>query len=43
MGSMVTGWIMKTAPKVLSGGVKVGAAVGQTLLTEFLKQYFGLT
>jgi hypothetical protein len=42
MGSGVWGWIKKTAPKVLSGGVKVGAAVGQTLLTEFLKQYFGL-
>lgn len=43
MGANVTGWIKKTAPKVLSGGVKVGIAIGQPLLTEFLKQYFGLT
>ena len=43
MGSNVMGWIRKTAPKVLSGGVKVGAAVGQTLLTEFLRQHFDLS
>jgi hypothetical protein len=43
MGANVTGWIKRTAPKVLSGGVKVGIAVGQPLLTEFLKQYFGLS
>jgi AbiTii len=43
MGANVIGWIKKTAPKVLSGGVKVGAGVGQALLTEFAKQYFGLT
>ncbi len=27
-GARVKGWIEKTAPKVLSGGVKIGAAVG---------------
>jgi hypothetical protein len=43
MGANVAGWIKKTAPKVISGGVKVGFAIGQPLLTEFLKQYFGLT
>lgn len=43
MGSGVKGWIARTAPKVLSGGVKIGAAVGQMLLTEYLKQYFGLS
>jgi len=42
-GSKVKEWIKKTAPKVLSGGVKIGAAVGQTLLLEYLKQYFGLS
>lgn len=42
MSSGVTEWIKKTAPKVVSGGVKVGAAVAQTLLTEYLKQYYGL-
>jgi hypothetical protein len=43
MGSSVEGWIKKTAPKVVSGGVKVAVAVGQTLLTEYMKQYFGMT
>jgi len=38
----VKDWVKKTAPKVLSGGVKIGASVGQTLLLEYLKQYFGL-
>jgi len=42
MGSKVKGWIAKTAPKVLSGGVKIGASVGQGLLLEYLKQYYGL-
>jgi len=42
MGTKVKGWIAKTAPKVLSGGVKIGAAIGQSLLTEYLKQYCGL-
>ncbi len=40
-GARVKGWIEKTAPKVLSGGVKIGAAVGQALLLEYLKQYCG--
>jgi hypothetical protein len=42
LGSKVKDWITKTAPKVLSGGVKIGATVGQTLLLEYLKQYYGL-
>ncbi len=42
MGSKVKGWIGKVAPRVLSGGVKIGAVVGQTLLVEYLKQYCGL-
>lgn len=42
LGSKVKDWITKIAPKVLSGGVKIGAAVGQTLLLEYLKQYCGL-
>jgi hypothetical protein len=28
--------------KVLSSGVKIGATIGQTLLLEYLKQYYGL-
>jgi hypothetical protein len=43
MGAKVRSWIEKTAPKVLSGGVKVGVAVGQSLLQEYLKQYYGLS
>jgi len=43
IGARVKGWIEKTAPKVLSGGVKVGVAVGQSLLLEYLKQYYGLS
>jgi hypothetical protein len=36
------GWITKNAPKVLSGGVKIGTTVGQNLLIEYLKQYLGI-
>ena len=43
MGAKVKGWMEKVAPKVLSGGVKVGVAVGQSLLLEYLKQYYGLS
>ncbi|MGA3052774.1 MAG: hypothetical protein ABSD63_01065 [Candidatus Korobacteraceae bacterium] len=42
MGSAVLEWIKKNAPKAISGGVQIGAAVGQSLLTEYLKQYYGL-
>jgi len=42
IGSRVGEWMKKSAPKVLSGGVRVGASIGQTLLLEYLKQYFGL-
>ncbi len=42
MGVKVKHWIQKTAPKVLSGGVKVGVEVGKSLLVEYLKQYYGL-
>jgi len=42
MGPTVKGWMEKTAPKVLSGGVKMAATVGQSILTEYLKHYFGL-
>jgi hypothetical protein len=43
MGPTVKGWIEKTAPKVLSGGVKIATSVGQALLSEYLKHYFGLS
>ena len=42
MGSAVGAWIKKVGPTVLSGGVKIGTAVGQAILTEYLKRYFGL-
>ena len=35
-------WIKSTAPKVLTGGVKIGTEVGKAVLTEMLKQYLGL-
>jgi hypothetical protein len=43
IGAKVNGWIKKTAPKVLSSGVKVGVTIGQNLLLEYLKQYYGLS
>jgi hypothetical protein len=42
MGTAVEGWIEKTAPKILSGGVKMAASVGKSILTEYLRHYFGL-
>jgi len=42
MGSSVGKWIKKVGPKVISGGVKIGTTVGQAILTEYLKKYFGL-
>lgn len=41
-GSAVMNWIKAQAPKVLSGGVKMGAEVGKAVLTEMLMQYCGL-
>jgi hypothetical protein len=35
-------WIKSTAPKVLAGGVKMGAEIGKSVLTEMLMQYYGL-
>jgi hypothetical protein len=35
-------WVKTSAPKVLTGGVKIGAAVGQTILTKLLLKYYGL-
>jgi AbiTii-like protein len=42
LGAKIKHWVGKVGPKVLSGGIKLGAAVGQTVLLEYLKQYFGL-
>jgi hypothetical protein len=40
-GSVVK-WIKAAAPKVLTGGVKMGVEVGKAVLTEMLMQYYGL-
>ncbi|UWZ83478.1 AbiTii domain-containing protein [Occallatibacter riparius] len=40
-GSHVKRWTKEFAPKIVLGGVKIGAAAAQSVLTEFLKQYFG--
>jgi hypothetical protein len=41
-GGSVMKWIKENAPKVLVGGVKMGAEVGKSVLTEFLLRYYGL-
>jgi hypothetical protein len=41
-GSKVAEWVKANAGKVLSGGVKVGVSIGQQLLTEWLKQHYGI-
>ena len=42
MGPAVLRWIKEAAPKVVSGGVKIGTSVGQAILVECLKRYLGL-
>lgn len=42
LGPKIKGWVAKVAPKVVVGGVKIAASVGTTLLTEYIKQYYGL-
>lgn len=37
MNSSILEWIKKTAPSVIAGGVTIGAAVGQTILTEYVR------
>ena len=41
-GRKVGEWIKVNAGRVLSGGVKVGVSIGQQLLTEWLKQHYGI-
>jgi hypothetical protein len=41
-GNKVHEWIKKNASKVLSGGVRVGAHVGQEILTAWIKAHFGI-
>jgi hypothetical protein len=42
LGDRVKSWIKENAPKALVGGVKVASSVAQSVLTEYLKQYYGL-
>lgn len=42
IGAKVSAWIKNAAPEVLAGGVKIGAAAAQSVLTDWLKQYLGL-
>jgi hypothetical protein len=42
LGTRVLDWIKKQGPNVVSGGVKIGASVGQSLLTGYLKQHYGI-
>jgi hypothetical protein len=42
MGKGVQAWIKENAPKALVGGIKLGTQIAQPVLTELLKQYFGL-
>jgi hypothetical protein len=42
MGNRVMSWIKQQAPNVVTGGVRMSASVGQAILTEYLKQHFGI-
>ena len=42
LGTRVLDWIKKQAPNVVTGGVKIGASIGQSLLTEYLRQHNGI-
>jgi hypothetical protein len=41
-GTRVKGWIGRNATKVFDKGLQVGASVGATVLTEYIKQHFGM-
>jgi hypothetical protein len=42
LGTRTQDWIKKNAPNVMVGGIKVAVAVGQALLTDYLKKHLGL-
>lgn len=42
MGSRVHAWIKENAAKTLIGGIKLGTSAAIPVLTEYLKQYFGV-
>jgi hypothetical protein len=41
-GTRVKDWIGRNATKVLDKGIQVGASVGTTVLTEYIKRHFGM-
>jgi uncharacterized protein YidB (DUF937 family) len=42
LGSRVKGWIGRNATNVFDKGMQVGASVGTTILTEYIKRHFGM-
>jgi hypothetical protein len=42
MGQRVKGWIGRNAGKVFDRGLQVGASVGTTILTEYVKRHLGM-
>jgi hypothetical protein len=42
-GKRTSEWVKTTGSKLLVGGIKVSSAVAQSVITEYLKQHFGLT
>jgi len=43
LGARVKTWIADNAPKAVIGGIRVGTAVAQSVLTAYLMQYYGLS
>jgi hypothetical protein len=41
-GTRVKDWIGSNATKVFDKGLQVGASVGTTVLTEYIKRHFGM-
>jgi hypothetical protein len=42
LGSKVITWAKANGSKIVTGGVKIGAKIGQELLVQWLKQYYGM-
>jgi hypothetical protein len=41
-GNKVMAWVKENAPKVLSGGVRVGTKIGSEILTAWIKAHYGI-
>jgi hypothetical protein len=42
LGNKVAEWIKENAEKALAGGMAVGTTIGKQILTDWLKQHFGI-